>query len=212
MQAKRPFEPELTISLPRSGETLGQQFSVFGSCTDINASNNPTITVKVQVGDNVVFSNTAVNNQQRGTYETFFVFNYDPNINGTGKIVVTCDAMPGAVTIYSLTIRPQSALTDTAPAQNNVFTSWTSLVATGHVNVTAARQVWVRLTDAGFDIIGHQRLDVASAEQWTSNIGQLVADTISPPYGSNFNVHVSVWNGNTEEVRISSGSFTVNNG
>ena len=206
----RFYEPELRISLPNSNETLGVRFSVFGTCTEINSNNNPTITVTVKDGSNTVATATAVNNQLRSTYEAFFEFPGGTDIVGTVSVVVTCTGMNGNATNAGLTIRSQSTLTIANPTQGAEFPSWAAgVVADGEVTGCAGKTMWLRLTDAGYDIIAHQSWVIGTDSQWASNISAVVTAARVQAASSNFSTHASVWDGAQLLVRVSSGFFSV---
>jgi hypothetical protein len=137
--------PQITISLPNAGETLGLQFAVFGSCSDI-IPNNPTLTVAVKDGQgNTVASSPAANNQLNGTFEANFnLTSLNPNIQN-GSVVVTCSDNAQASN-GGLTISNQSgSLTITnpppgSPEQVAGFADWSGVVATGQARGATARE------------------------------------------------------------------------
>jgi hypothetical protein len=211
-------DPQMTISLPNAGETLGLQFSVFGPCSEITPTNNPTMTVTVMDGQSQVASATAVNNQQNGAYEASFNLPPGTNIQGSGSVVVTCSAMNGNVTNGQLTICGQTILTIGAPQQGAPqqvagFPSWSAgVVAKGQVVGCAGKTFWLRLTDAGFDIIGHHSWQIGNDTAWECDLGRLVAAAGRAASKSrHYNIHVSVWDRDApgERVRVSSGFFSV---
>jgi hypothetical protein len=212
--------PVITISLPSAGETLGLQFAVFGSCSDI-VPNNPTLTVAVKDGqNNTVASTTAANNQQNGTYEANFSLPSTTNIQN-GSVVVTCSENAQASN-GGLTISGQGSLTITdpppgAPQQVAGYASWSGVIAKGQARGGNGKGIWLRLTDAGNDIIGHQFWWIPAVEgPWQCDIGKLVIEKgLSALKGKHFNLHVSIWhhdserNTDREQVRVSSGFFSV---
>jgi hypothetical protein len=215
---QRLGDPQMTISLPNAGETLGLQFSVFGSCSEITPTNNPTMTVTVMNGQSQVASATAVNNQQNGTSEASFSLPSGTNIQGTGSVVVTCSAMNGNVTVSQLTIFDQTTVTISspppgAPEQAAEFPSWSAgVVARGQVVGCAGKLFWLRLTDAGFDIIGHHSWQIGNDTAWECDLSKLVAAAgRSASRSRHYNIHVSVWDQSPsgERVRVSSGFFSV---
>jgi hypothetical protein len=212
---KRLGDPQMTIALPNPGETLGLQFSIFGSCSQITPANNPAMTVTVMNGQSQVASAPAVNNQQNGSYEAYFNLPSGTNIQG-GSVVVTCSSMNGNVTNGQLTIGGQTTLTVTAPQpgatqQAAAFPSWSAgVVAKGQVVGCAGKTMWLRLTNAGFDIISHHSWQIGSDTAWECDLSKLVADAGRSGHKSrHYNVHVSVWDPNVERVRVSSGFFSV---
>ena len=213
---KRLGDSQMTISLPNPGETLGLQFSVFGSCSEITPTNNPTMTVTVMDGQSQAASAPAVNNQQNGSYEASFNLPPGTNIQGTGSVVVTCSGMNGNVTNGQLTIRAQTVLTvgtaqPGAPQQVAGFPSWSAgVVAKGQVVGGAGKTMWLRLTDAGCDIIAHHSWQIGDVTAWECDLSKLVAAAgRSASNSRHYNVHVSVWAPNVERVRVSSGFFAV---
>ena len=58
-QARHEGITLFAIDLPRIGETLGLQFSVFGTCPEITATNSPSVTVKVMDGNTQLAITTA---------------------------------------------------------------------------------------------------------------------------------------------------------
>jgi hypothetical protein len=214
--------PVITISLPNAGETLGLQFAVFGNCSDIK-TNNPALTVVVKDGqNNTVDTATAVNNQQNGTFEADFTLPSTTNIQN-GSVVVSCadnaQASNGGLTISgqgSLTVTVSTPPESGGPKQTAGFANWSGLVAKGQAHRGTRKGIWLRLTDAGNDIIAHQFWWIPAVDtQWDCKIGQLVIDKgFSALKGKDFNVHVSIWNHDpqgkgTEQVRVSSGFFSV---
>lgn len=208
----------MSISLPGPTETLGLQFSVFGNCSDITPTTNCTVTVTVMNGLTQVASTTAFNNPQNGTYEANFNLPSGTNMQGTGMVVVTCSTMTGNTTVAGLTIGSQGVLTITNPPATNPeaaagFPSWSGLVARGQVRGCNGNGMWLRLTDAGNDIIGHQYWAInADDTPWECDIGKLVIEKgLSALKGRRFNVHVSVWKHpyDGQQVRVSSGFFSV---
>ncbi len=175
-------DPQMAISLPNVGETLGLQFSVFGTCGAITATNNPTMTVTVMNGQNQVASATAVNNQQNGTFEASFSLPSGTNIQGTGSVVVTCSAMNGNVTVGQLSTLNQTTLTISTPPpggpeQAARYPSWSAgVVARGQVVGYAGMTFWLRLTDAGFDFIGHISWPINDTT-WECDLSKLVEGT-----------------------------------
>jgi hypothetical protein len=215
---RRLGEPQMAISLPNAGETLGLQFSVFGTCSEITPTNNPTVTVTVMNGQNVVTSSAAVNNQQNGAFEADFTLPAGTNIQGSGSVVVTCSGMDGSSTNGQLTIAGQTTLTigglqQAGPQQAAGFPSWSSgVVARGQVVGCAGKIMWLRLTDAGHDIIDHHSWRIGDAMAWECNHSTLVERAgLSASKSRHYNVHVSVWENarRGERVRVSSGFFSV---
>jgi hypothetical protein len=208
--------PAMAISLPESSETLGLQFSVFGTCSDIT-NGNCTVTVQVMNGQTQVASTTAVNNQQNGSYEANFNLPSETNIQGTGSVVVTCSSMTGNVTNGQLTIAGQGTLTINpppgGPEQVAGYPSWSAgVVASGQVVGCAGKYLWLRLTDAGHDIIGHQCWQIGDGTAWQCDLSKLVAEKgLSASRSRHYNIHVSVWQHqyDSEQVRVSSGFFSV---
>jgi hypothetical protein len=201
-----------------TGQTLGLQFSVFGTCSAITPTNNPTMTVKVMNGQSQVASAAAVNNQQNGTYEASFNLPPGTNIQGGGSVVVTCSGMNGNVTNGQLTIAGQTTLTVTAPQpgapqQAAGFPSWSAgVVARGQVVGCANKIMFLRLTDAGHDIIAAHSWPIRNDTAWECNLSRLVeAAGRSASTSRHYNIHVSVWNNPSggEQVRVASGFFSV---
>lgn len=210
-QHQRLGDPELTISLPNSNETLGVRFSVFGTCTEVNSNNNPTITVTLKDGANVVATATAVNNQLRSTYEAYFDLPGGTDIVGTGSVVVTCTGMNGNATNAGLTIRSQSTVTIANPTQGAEFPSWAAgVVADGQFQGCVGKTLWLRLTDGGYDIIPHQQMAINGDGAWEMNLSAIVTAARVQAASSNFSIHVSIWDGAQQLVRVSSGFFSVN--
>ncbi len=211
-------DPSMTIQLPSIGQTLGLQFSVFGTCSEITPNNNPTMTVTVMNGQNQVASAAAVTNQQNGTFEAPFNLPSGTNIQGTGSVVATCSAMNGNATVGGLTIAGQGTLTITnpppgGPEQAAGFPSWSSgVVARGQIVGCAGKTMWLRLTDAGKDIIPHYSWPIGNGTAWECDLSRLVAaGGHSASKSRHYNIHVSVWDQplSGEQVRVSSGFFSV---
>lgn len=215
---QRVGAPQMAISLPNAGETLGVQFSVFGTCSEITPNNNPAVTVQVMNGQTQVASTTAVNNQQNGTYEAQFNLPSTTNIQGTGSVAASCTGMNCTASNGQLTISGQGNLNITSPPpggpeQAAGFPSWSSGVfARGQVaSGYNGKFLWLRLTDAGKDIIPHYYW-VIDKTAWEVNLSQLVANAgHSNSTSRHYNVHVSVWDQyeSGQRVRVSSGFFSV---
>src|SRR5258708_6015587 len=178
------------------------------------------MTVAVMDGQSQVTSTTAVNNQQNGTYEADFNLDLGTNIQGTGSVVVTCSAMNGQVTNGGLTIAHQTILTinslqQGAPKQvaggpRPAGGGGPGGGGRGQVVGYAGKSLYLRLTDAGSDIIKPaHRQTIGNGTAWECNLSQLVANAgRSASRSRHYNIHVSVWD-NGERVRVSSGFFSV---
>ena len=210
-QHQRLGDPEITISLPSGGETLGLQFSVFGTCTAIAPGADTTLTVTVKDGANDVATASDVRyNLRNHTFEAFFNLSGDTNIVGTGSVVAALNGTNFSATNTQLTIRGQSALTIGTPTPGADFASWAAgVVAGGQVTGDAGKTMWLRLTDAGFDIIPHQSWVIGDDAQWQLDLGALVTALQNKVGSSNFSINVSVWVGGQQLVRVSSGFFSV---
>jgi hypothetical protein len=204
-------DPELLIYLPGKGETLGQRFSVFGSCVHITPSSSPTITVEVWDGLTLLDSKTADINQTKGTYEAFFDLQRGTSSGKNGKVVVKCSALTGDTTHDALTIEPQTTLTMNFPRDGNGFSSWGQVVAQGDLSDCAGKTFYLRMTDAGADIFTPvKEWTVDRDGPWSKTLTDLLGDARPTP-SNKFNIHVSVWDGpmTGERIRLSSGYFSV---
>jgi hypothetical protein len=83
------------------------------------------------------------------------------------------------------------------------------VVARGSVVRRSGQTMWLRMTDAGFDFIGHLSWPINDTT-WECDLSKLVeAAGRSASTSRHYNVHVSVWDSNVEQVRVSSGFFSV---
>jgi hypothetical protein len=206
-----------TISLPNANETLGMQFSVFGTCDPAVT----TVAVKLYNGPTEVALVNAVVNGPKGTYEAFFNLNPSnpllQNNQGQVKADITYNGKDTGVSVAGLTIcdelnglPAQTTLTITNPQPGQVLANWaTGAMASGQIANAAGLTFWVRITDAGFDVIPHKSWVITPGSTWQQDLGALLA---SVPHirSTTFNLHASVWPGGgpVALVRVSSGFFT----
>ena len=214
-------DPILKIDLPAANETLGLQFSVFGSCDSIGSNTSATVTVKVLDGVNVLdtASGSAVRyNPEVHTYEAMFNLKTGTSFPRNGSVVVSLDNTNFSESNAQLTIGSQNTLIIDAPKAQTDFTGWASgtVVASGTLAGCVGLKFWLRLTNAGNDVIGHQSWVVATDGPWSLDLGSIVSAARSQlPAGDSYNVTVSVWSNpnppdqSHEMMRVSSGFFTV---
>jgi hypothetical protein len=206
-----------TISLPNANETLGMQFSVFGTC-DTTVT---TVAVKLYNGPNVVTTVNAVVNGPKGTYDAFFNLNpTNPllkNNQGQAKVCIIYNGNDTGVSVAGLTIcdqlnglPAQTTLTITNPQQGQVLANWAAgAMASGQIANAVGLNFWLRITDAGWDVIPHQSWVITPGSMWQKDLGALLAN-VPHVASNNFDIHVSVWpmSGPAALVRVSSGFLT----
>jgi hypothetical protein len=221
----------MQVTLPTVGQTVGLQFSVFGSCSDITPNNAPTMTVKVNTGNGSASAPAAIN-QASGTFEATFNLPQG-TYTQSGSITVTCSGMsPTTLSPYTIGSPPGGnppTLTITAPkadppgqlgaVQVGSYPNWGSdehpVMAQGRVKGGKDGKVYLRLTDAGIDFIQTgpaPSVPITDDDApWEFNLTHWVTRAgHSGKHSKHYNIHVTLWNGeNVEKVRICSGFFRV---
>ena len=202
---KDPTGGTMSIVSPASGDTLGLQFSVYGTCSALTTTNmTMTVTVTDTNTGQPLGTATTQNNLEAGTWEAVFDLPAGTSQTGAGKIEVACPGTGTAMNctpVTGLTIEAQNVLTITRPTSGESFPLGTAVGTGGRAS---GYTVHLYVTHAG-----SQLTTVQPQAKGTRNGNYEVGLQELPP-GPDYVLHAHVVDENGKDVvRLSSPFFSV---